>query len=121
MIKNSKNIIHVIVVAAGKINLIDRDCIKKGCIVIDVGTNVLTTNNKDDNDHVSISKTKGDVNFENCKDLCAAITPVPGGVGPMTVTMLFSNTIRAAKSNELKKSSEVQQQKPAQTTFYTDL
>ena len=91
----------VIVVAVGKPNLIDRDCIKKGCIVIDVGTNVLTTN-----DNMSISKTMGDVNFENCKDLTSAITPVPGGVGPCTVAMLFSNTIRAAKSNELKKLSK---------------
>lgn len=66
-----------------------------GCVVIDVGTNVTeyTANNK--------SKIIGDVNYKQIKDLTSAITPVPGGVGPLTVAMLFQNTIRAAKCRQL--------------------
>ena len=59
---------------------------KDGAIVIDVGIS------RDEN-----GKLSGDVDFENVKDVCSFITPVPGGVGPMTVTMLMRNTLLAAK------------------------
>ena len=60
--------------------------VKDGAIVIDVGIS------RDEN-----GKLSGDVDFENVKDVCSFITPVPGGVGPMTVTMLMRNTLLAAK------------------------
>lgn len=59
---------------------------KDGAVVIDVGIS------RDEN-----GKLSGDVDFENVKDVCSFITPVPGGVGPMTVTMLMHNTLLAAK------------------------
>lgn len=60
--------------------------VKDGAVVIDVGIS------RDEN-----GKLSGDVDFENVKDVCSFITPVPGGVGPMTVTMLMRNTLLAAK------------------------
>lgn len=60
--------------------------VKDGAVVIDVGIS------RDEN-----GKLSGDVDFENVKDVCSFITPVPGGVGPMTVTMLMHNTLLAAK------------------------
>ena len=60
--------------------------VKDGAVVIDVGIS------RDEN-----GKLAGDVDFENVKDVCSFITPVPGGVGPMTVTMLMHNTLLAAK------------------------
>ncbi|GIQ70679.1 bifunctional 5,10-methylene-tetrahydrofolate dehydrogenase/5,10-methylene-tetrahydrofolate cyclohydrolase [Xylanibacillus composti] len=69
----------ILVVAAGRPGLIPGDYIKPGAIVIDVGTPV------------------GDVQFEDASQTASAITPVPGGVGPMTIAMLMSNTVKAAK------------------------
>ena len=60
--------------------------VKDGAVVIDVGIS------RDEN-----GKLSGDVDFENIKDVCSFITPVPGGVGPMTVTMLMHNTLLASK------------------------
>ena len=60
--------------------------VKEGAVVIDVGMN------RDEN-----GKLCGDVDFENVKDKAEAITPVPGGVGPMTIAMLMKNTLKAAK------------------------
>ena len=60
--------------------------VKDGAVVIDVGMNRNTE-----------GKLCGDVDFENVKDKCSFITPVPGGVGPMTITMLMKNTVKAAK------------------------
>lgn len=76
----------ILVVAVGKPKLITRDCIKPGAIVIDVGITRLPD-----------GSLSGDVDFEACKDIAAHITPVPGGVGPMTVTMLMQNTIDCFK------------------------
>ncbi len=76
----------ILVVAVGKPKLITRDCIKPGAIVIDVGISRLPD-----------GSLSGDVDFEACKDVAAHITPVPGGVGPMTVTMLMQNTIDCFK------------------------
>eukprot|EP01084_Bolivina_argentea_P074106 134446_1 len=85
----------IIIVAAGYPNLITKQSIKHGCIVIDVGTNVIEYKNG------NTKKLIGDVSYDEVKDMTCAITPVPGGVGPLTVAMLFTNTIRAAKCREL--------------------
>ena len=76
----------VIFSAAGKINLITKDMIKKGTVIIDIGINrVNEANGK--------SRIVGDVDFENVKEIALAITPVPGGVGPMTIAYLLKNTL----------------------------
>lgn len=76
----------ILVVAIGRANFIDASYVKPGAVVIDVGMNRL------DN-----GKLAGDVDFESAKEVAGYITPVPGGVGPMTITMLMSNTLVAAK------------------------
>jgi methylenetetrahydrofolate dehydrogenase (NADP+)/methenyltetrahydrofolate cyclohydrolase len=79
----------IVVVAVGKPHLIGADHIKEGAIVIDVGINRITLPD-------GTKKTVGDVDFENVKEKAAHISPVPGGVGPMTVAMLLRNTLRSA-------------------------
>lgn len=76
----------ILVAAIGKPKFVTEDMIKDGAVVIDVGMN------RDEN-----GKLCGDVDFENVKDKCSFITPVPGGVGPMTISMLMKNTLTAAK------------------------
>lgn len=76
----------IVVVAVGKIGLIHGDQLKKGCTVIDVGIN------KNDE-----GKLVGDVDFASAEKVAAKITPVPGGVGPMTVVSLITNTVEAAE------------------------
>jgi len=76
----------ILVVAIGKAKRVTADMVKEGAMVIDVGMN------RDEN-----GKLCGDVDFENVKDKCSYITPVPGGVGPMTIAMLMKNTLTAAK------------------------
>jgi methylenetetrahydrofolate dehydrogenase (NADP+)/methenyltetrahydrofolate cyclohydrolase len=76
----------VIVAAVGKRNIITADMVKPGAAVIDVGMN------RDDN-----GKLCGDVDFNGVKEVAGYITPVPGGVGPMTITMLLINTLEAAE------------------------
>ncbi|QHI97178.1 bifunctional methylenetetrahydrofolate dehydrogenase/methenyltetrahydrofolate cyclohydrolase FolD [Xylophilus rhododendri] len=76
----------VIVAAVGKRNVLTADMVKPGAVVIDVGMN------RDD-----AGKLCGDVDFEGVKEVAGWITPVPGGVGPMTITMLLVNTIEAAE------------------------
>ena len=75
----------IIVAAVGKPNLVTREFVKPGAIVIDVGINKVD------------SKIVGDVNFNDVIDIVGHITPVPGGVGPMTVAYLLANTLSAAK------------------------
>lgn len=75
----------ILVVAIGKAKFVRADMVKQGAIVIDVGM---------DRDN---GKLCGDVDFENVKDVAKYITPVPGGVGPMTITMLLKNTIKSRK------------------------
>lgn len=82
----------IIIVAAGRVNLVTEDMINDGAIIIDVGINRLDT-----------GKLVGDVDFEACKDKCSFITPVPGGVGPMTIGMLLKNTVKAAKLRDKRK------------------
>ena len=76
----------VIVAAAGKINLLTAEMVKPGAVVLDVGMN------RDEQ-----GKLRGDVDFEGVKAVASYITPVPGGVGPMTITMLLVNTLEAAE------------------------
>ena len=76
----------VIVAAAGKINLLTAEMVKPGAVVLDVGMN------RDEQ-----GKLCGDVDFEGVKAVAGYITPVPGGVGPMTITMLLVNTLEAAE------------------------
>ncbi|HET8693259.1 MAG: bifunctional methylenetetrahydrofolate dehydrogenase/methenyltetrahydrofolate cyclohydrolase FolD [Burkholderiales bacterium] len=76
----------IVVAAVGKRNVLTADMIKPGAVVIDVGMN------RDDE-----GKLCGDVDFNGCKEVAGYITPVPGGVGPMTITMLLVNTIESAE------------------------
>ncbi|OQX07460.1 MAG: bifunctional 5,10-methylene-tetrahydrofolate dehydrogenase/5,10-methylene-tetrahydrofolate cyclohydrolase [Desulfobulbaceae bacterium A2] len=81
----------ILVVAAGVANMIKADDVKPGVVVIDVGVN-----------RIGMSESgkailAGDVEFDSVKEKAAAITPVPGGVGPMTITMLMKNTVQSAK------------------------
>ena len=76
----------VLVAAVGKRNLVTADMVKPGAVVIDVGTN-----------RTSEGKLAGDVDFDGVKEVAGWISPVPGGVGPMTITMLLVNTVEAAE------------------------
>lgn len=76
----------ILVAAIGKAKFVTADMVKDGAVVIDVGMD------RDEN-----GKLCGDVDFENVKEKCSYITPVPGGVGPMTITMLLYNTLTAAE------------------------
>jgi methylenetetrahydrofolate dehydrogenase (NADP+)/methenyltetrahydrofolate cyclohydrolase len=76
----------IIVSAVGQPGIVSKDDVKEGAVVIDVG------NTPDEN-----GKLKGDVDYEDVKEIAGAITPVPGGVGPMTITMVLNNTLLAEK------------------------
>uniref|UniRef100_A0A0C9QL14 TSA: Wollemia nobilis Ref_Wollemi_Transcript_29060_1230 transcribed RNA sequence n=1 Tax=Wollemia nobilis TaxID=56998 RepID=A0A0C9QL14_9CONI len=82
----------IIIAAAGKADMIKGDWIKPGAAVIDVGTNAV-----DDPTRKSGYRLVGDVAFEEAKKVAGWITPVPGGVGPMTIAMLLRNTVDSAK------------------------
>jgi len=84
----------VLVVATGKPGMVTGDMIKPGAVVIDVGIN----RNED-------GKLVGDVDFESAREVASAITPVPGGVGPMTIAMLLVNTLEAAERSLAEGSS----------------
>ena len=76
----------ILIAAIGKAKFVKADMVKEGAVVIDVGMD------RDEN-----GKLCGDVDFDDVKDKCSYITPVPGGVGPMTISMLMKNTLTAAK------------------------
>ena len=82
----------ILIVAIGKPHFLTGDMVKPGAVVIDVGVNRV-----DDPSLKSGYRLVGDVHFEQAKQVAAAITPVPGGVGPMTITMLLYNTVQAAR------------------------
>ncbi len=84
----------ILVVAVGKPNLITQDMVKEGAVVIDVGTTRVVDATKK-----SGFKLSGDVDFDNVSKNASFITPVPGGVGPMTIASLMINTLRAAQYN----------------------
>ncbi|MBR5586529.1 MAG: bifunctional methylenetetrahydrofolate dehydrogenase/methenyltetrahydrofolate cyclohydrolase FolD [Clostridia bacterium] len=79
----------ILVAAVGRPNFITADMVKEGAVVIDVGIN-----------RGADGKLCGDVDFEPVKEIAGAITPVPGGVGPMTISMLMRNTLTAAKNHK---------------------
>ena len=83
----------ILIVAIGKPRFVTADMVKEGAVVIDVGTNRI-----DDPTHPKGSRLVGDVDFDNVKDKVSAITPVPGGVGPMTICMLMANAVKAAEN-----------------------
>jgi methylenetetrahydrofolate dehydrogenase (NADP+)/methenyltetrahydrofolate cyclohydrolase len=83
----------ILVVAAGRPNMIDKKMIKDNVIIIDVGINRV-----EDNSRKSGYRLVGDVDFESVKDKAKAITPVPGGVGPMTIAMLLKNTVQSFRN-----------------------
>jgi len=82
----------IIIAAAGRPNTITADMVKTGAVVIDVGVNRI-----EDSTKKSGFRLVGDVDFEAVKEKASLITPVPGGVGPMTITMLLYNTVESAK------------------------
>src|SRR5881628_241185 len=82
----------ILIVAMGKPEFITGDMVKPGAVVIDVGVNRV-----DDPTHKKGYRLVGDVNFAEARAVAEAITPVPGGVGPMTITMLLHNTVQAAR------------------------
>jgi methylenetetrahydrofolate dehydrogenase (NADP+)/methenyltetrahydrofolate cyclohydrolase len=89
----SKNLVEItrsadiLIVAIGKLRFVKADMVRPGAVVIDVGSNQLPDRT-----------WAGDVDFEAVREVASAITPVPGGVGPMTITMLLYNTLQAAKT-----------------------
>ena len=83
----------IVVIAVGVPFLLKEDMVKDGAIVIDVGINRLDT-----------GKLVGDADFEGLKNKCSFLTPVPGGVGPMTIAMLLKNTIKASKLREKREN-----------------
>ena len=83
----------IVIIAVGVPYLLKADMVKDGAVVIDVGINRLET-----------GKLVGDADFEGLKDKCSHLTPVPGGVGPMTIGMLLKNTIKAAKLREKREA-----------------
>lgn len=85
-LKQFTSLADILVVATGKVNLITADMVKPGSVVIDVGINRLED-----------GRLVGDVDFVGVKEVAGYITPVPGGVGPMTITMLVANTVIAAE------------------------
>ncbi len=83
----------IIIAAMGSPKAITADMVREGAVVIDVGVNRIP-----DPSAPKGTRLVGDVDFENVKEKASVITPVPGGVGPMTITMLMVNTVRAAKA-----------------------
>ena len=81
----------ILIAAVGQQNFITADMVKQGSVVIDVGTNRIQ-----DTSRKSGYRLVGDVDFENVRNIVYAITPVPGGVGPMTIAMLLKNTLESA-------------------------
>lgn len=93
----------IIIAAIGRAEMVRGDWIKPGAAVIDVGINGIPKLNPDGTQMISqktgkpMQRLVGDVNFEEAKEVAGFITPVPGGVGPMTIAMLMANTLRAAE------------------------
>ncbi|MDH3746657.1 MAG: bifunctional methylenetetrahydrofolate dehydrogenase/methenyltetrahydrofolate cyclohydrolase FolD [Gammaproteobacteria bacterium] len=81
----------IVVAAVGRANMVKGNWIKPGAVIIDVGINRIEVGGD------SKSKLTGDVDYDEALQVASALTPVPGGVGPMTIVMLMSNTLRAAK------------------------
>lgn len=98
--KNIKDITSqadILISACGQAEMIKADWVKDGCVVIDVGINSV-----DDENAKRGYRIVGDVDFDDVREKARAITPVPGGVGPMTIAMLLKNTVNAYKSHNTK-------------------
>jgi methylenetetrahydrofolate dehydrogenase (NADP+)/methenyltetrahydrofolate cyclohydrolase len=91
-LKSHTRTADILIVAAGRPRIVTGDMVKPGAVVIDVGTNRVP-----DPSSKSGTKLQGDVDFESVRQVASRITPVPGGVGPMTIAMLMANTVRAAE------------------------
>jgi 5,10-methylene-tetrahydrofolate dehydrogenase/methenyl tetrahydrofolate cyclohydrolase len=98
----------VVVAAVGKACFITKEWLKPGCVVIDVGINSV-----EDASTKKGYKLVGDVDYEGAKTVASQITPVPGGVGPMTIAMLLRNTINAYKRSLHKESENKKSQNEA--------
>jgi methylenetetrahydrofolate dehydrogenase (NADP+)/methenyltetrahydrofolate cyclohydrolase len=83
----------IVIAAVGRPNMVGGDWIKPGAVVIDVGINRIEVTV----DGETKTRLTGDVNYDEAAEVAKAVTPVPGGVGPMTITMLMANTLRSAK------------------------
>ena len=98
----------IIIAAIGRAEMVRGDWVKPGAAIIDVGINGIPLFNEDGSPLISEKTGKqrqklvGDVNFEEAKEVAGFITPVPGGVGPMTIAMLMANTLRAAEIQDAK-------------------
>ena len=88
----------ILIVAAGFPNAVTADMVKDGVVVIDVGVNRVGEKPSKKTPGKMVAVLKGDVDFDAVKEKAGAITPVPGGVGPMTITMLMQNTLLSAKT-----------------------
>ncbi len=86
----------ILIAAIGRPHFVTADMVKEGAVVIDVGINKIASY------ETSSSKIVGDVDFESVKNKCAHITPVPGGVGPMTIAMLLANTFKSYLARGIK-------------------
>ena len=91
-LKSHSRSADILIVAAGRPGMVTGDMVKPGAVVIDVGTNRVN-----DPSTKSGTRLQGDVDFESVSAVAAKITPVPGGVGPMTIAMLMANTVRATE------------------------
>ena len=91
-LKSHTRAADILIVAAGRPGIVTADMVKPGAVVIDVGTNRVPDANAK-----SGTRLRGDVDFEAVRQVASKITPVPGGVGPMMIAMLISNTVRAAE------------------------
>lgn len=87
----------ILIVAAGVPDLVKPEWIKPGACVIDVGVNRVGEKPSKNDPNKMVAILKGDVDFEAAKEIAGSITPVPGGVGPMTITMLMKNTLKSLK------------------------
>jgi len=85
----------ILIAAIGKANFVKKDFIKEGCVIIDVGINRI-----EDKGSKTGFRIVGDVDYQDCLAKCGMITPVPGGVGPMTIAMLMKNTLESAKGDD---------------------
>ena len=81
----------ILIAAIGKPDVIKTEWLKKGIVIIDVGVNRIDTKLNKDNKEIPI--LAGDIDYSSAKNIASAITPVPGGVGPMTIAMLMRNTL----------------------------
>jgi len=104
--KNMKEITRqadILVAAMGSPEVIKADMVKEGVVVIDVGVNRVGWKPSKKDPSKQVADLRGDVDFETVKEKASAITPVPGGVGPMTITMLMVNTVVAAERRAERK------------------